>query len=140
MDILSIVGSIFTPVVNYFNRRQELKSQEHQADLQVKQALTERQIELIKAGQLADMNWEMEFARQAGSSWKDEFELLIISIPMVMCFVPGMDVYVFKGFEAISKTPAWFQFLVMSIYLANYGIRFWRKTQYDTDEASNPIK
>lgn len=130
--IYDVLTSIFKPVGDYFNRKQEIKAQEHENQIKVLEAQGERQAQLMKDGLTADAAWEMEFARQAGSSWKDEYELLVVSVPTIMCFVPGWDVYVAKGFASLSATPAWFQFVLVSIFLANYGIRYWRKTQSDT--------
>lgn len=132
MGILNILGTILQPIGTYFTRRAELKTEEHKADLAIAQATGERQAELIKTGLAADAAWEMEFARQAGSSWKDEYELLLLSIPLIMCFVPGWDNYVKLGFEALAKTPLWYQSVLVTIFLANYGIRNWRRTISDT--------
>lgn len=132
MGIAAIVTGALKPIGDFFNRRQEIKAAEHQAKIEVVKATGERQAQLIKDGLTADMNWEMAFANQAATSWKDEFELIVITVPLILCFIPGMDVYVHAGFAALSKTPSWYMFLVMCIYLANYGIRYWRKTQSDT--------
>lgn len=127
----SIVGSLTGPIVTYLTRRAELKAQAHQNDLELLKAQGERQSALTAQGLTADAAWEQEFARQAATSWKDEFELVVLSIPLVMCFTPWAYI-VKRGFDAIGQTPRWFQFLVVCIYLANYGIRYWRKTQSDT--------
>lgn len=131
-----ILGAITGPVATYFTRRAELKAQAHANDIALLEAQGSRQAALALQGLTADAAWEQEFARQAGQSWKDEFELIVLSAPLVMCFwnnswIDGPKI-VKAGFDAISSTPSWFQFLVVSIYLANYGIRYWRKTQSDT--------
>lgn len=138
---MSILGTIFGKiigegvggkVVDYFTRKAELKAQERQEEAAIRRAQTERQIELIKTGLTADMNWEMEFARQAQSSWKDEYTLLVTSIPAILSFIPGGSVYVQQGFEALGQTPLWYQILLSSMFLATIGVRYWRKTQSDT--------
>lgn len=96
-------------------------------------AQLDRQIQLQREGLTADANWEMEFARQAASSWKDEYTLIVVSIPAVLSFVPGCDVYVARGFEALSKTPLWYQGMLITLFFATVGIRYWRRTQYDTE-------
>ena len=126
------MGGVLKPVGDYLNRRQDIKAQEHQNTVELLKAQGERQAQLARDGLTADAAWEQEFARQAAGSWKDEFELIVISIPLLMCFHHKGAALVQAGFEAINKTPAWFQFLTVSIYLANYGIRYWRKTQSDT--------
>lgn len=131
-----LIGGLTGPVATYFTRRAELSAQSHQNDVDLLKAQGERQASLYSQGLAADASWEQEFARQAGTSWKDEYELLVLSVPMMLCFVHtswlnGPQI-VKAGFDAISSTPSWFQFLVVTIYLANYGIRYWRKTQSDT--------
>lgn len=130
--VLDVLGVVFKPIADYFVRRQEIKAVEHQVQLDTIKAQGERQAEAFRTGLAADAAWEMTFAQQAGNSWKDEFELIVLSAPLVMCFIPGLDVYVKKGFEAISSTPIWFQSIVVTIYLANYGIRNYRRTISDT--------
>jgi len=136
MSFLSIVGSLLTgvpqAVADYFNTKQVLEAQEAQRKMEYEDAVHKRKIELITAGLAADMNWEMEFARQAGSSWKDEYTLLVVSIPLVLAFIPGLDVYVKAGFESFSATPLWYQIMVQVLFYATYGIRFWRRNQSDT--------
>jgi len=61
------------------------------------------------------------------SGWKDEFVLLLISIPMVLSFIPATVTYVENGFKALALTPDWYQWLILSIFAAVYGIRVWRR-------------
>ena len=136
MKFLDLLAGVPPAVATYFTRKAELKAQAHQNQVELLKAQGERQAQLASQGLTADAAWEQEFARQASSSWKDEFELIVISAPLMLCFLQNSWIdgpkIVKAGFDAISSTPHWFQFLVVSIYLANYGIRYWRKTQSDT--------
>jgi hypothetical protein len=127
------------PVADYFKRRAELKVEQakFESEARIKDhelllAQKTRQIELVSQGLTADANWEMEFARQAASSWKDEYTLIVVSMPAVMAFIPGLDIYVLKGFAALAKTPVWYQIMLVSLFFATVGIRYWRRTQSDT--------
>lgn len=133
---LNLLNGIPQAIATYITRRAELKAQDHANELELVKAQGQRQAALVSQGLTADAAWEQAFAEQARTSWKDEFELLVLSLPLFLCFVhtswlDGPEI-VKRGFDSISQTPAWFQFLVVSIYLANYGIRYWRKTQSDT--------
>jgi hypothetical protein len=132
MGLGDIVSGLFKPIGDYFVRRQEIKADDRQQERAIKKALTERQIDLIDKGLTADMSWEMEFAKQAGSSWKDEYTLIVVSIPLVMAFIPGFAPFVMAGFTAFAATPLWYQVMVQVIFYATYGIRFWRRSQSDT--------
>ena len=140
MGVLSdIVSGIGKPVSDYFNRRQELKAEQYKLDSEervkmheLKMAEMDRHIELKRQGLTADLNWEMEFARQASSSWKDEYTLIVVSIPAVLAFIPGGSDIVSHGFDALEKTPGWYQLLLLTLFMATVGIRYWRRTQSDT--------
>lgn len=130
------LGAVLKPVGDYFTRRSELKAAARQQEAAIQQALAERKIDLIREGLTADMNWEMEFAQQARTSWKDEYTLLVVSIPAVLAFMrtPWFDgpAIVRDGFSALSETPLWYQGLLLTMFLATVGIRYWRRTQSDT--------
>ena len=81
--------------------------------------------ELIQQGQQMDNAWELEQIKNSG--WKDEFVLLLLSIPLVMSFIPKMQPYVVEGFAALSTTPEWYQWLILAVFTAVYGIRVWRR-------------
>jgi hypothetical protein len=128
--LIQLLGSASTAVANYFTRRAEIKAQDRQQERALKQALVERQIELIKEGLHADASWELEQIKNSG--WKDEYVLIVLSIPLTMCFVPGLDGYVLRGFKVLSQTPDWYQWLVVIIFAAIYGIRLYRRQLSDT--------
>lgn len=140
MGVLSdIVGGITKPLGDWAARREERKALERQLAAQermkkheLEMARADRMIELQSQGLTADMNWEMEFARQAQASWKDEYTLLVVSVPAVLAFVPGGAPIVAAGFAALATTPLWYQGMLASLFFATVGIRYWRRTQSDT--------
>lgn len=73
----------------------------------------------------ADAAWEQ--ASILNSGWKDEYVLLLLSIPYVLVFVPPMSQYVLSGFEVLDQTPEWYRWLTLMIFAATYGIRLWRR-------------
>ncbi len=77
---------------------------------------------------------------QAG--WKDEFIVLIWSIPVILSFVPGMQPYVEQGFKNLSAAPEWYLVGWVSISLAIYGLKpatkqlvRWRKDKQGVDSS-----
>jgi hypothetical protein len=132
MNLLSLLGSLPQLLADIYKQRQEIKAKEREREFELQEAIHKRRVELIAQGLAADANWEMEFARQAATSWKDEYTLIVISIPALLCFIPGMDTYVKAGFSALNETPAWYQITFLSLFLATVGIRYWRRTQSDT--------
>jgi hypothetical protein len=132
MNVLAILGKVPELIGNYITKRMEIKAAQVQGEQAIKKALLERQLVLIQEGLHADMQWEMEMAKQAASSWKDEYVLILVSIPAVLAFIPGAAPVVADGFDAIDKMPRWYQIVFVSVLLATYGIRWWRRSQSDT--------
>lgn len=57
------------------------------------------------------------------SGWKDEFVVLIWSMPAIMAFVPGLQEYSEVGFANLAQAPEWYIVGWVSISLAIYGIK-----------------
>jgi len=132
MNWLSLITGIPEQIGQYFRERQSQKSAERLRKMEFDDAIHKRKLDLVSQGLTADMNWEMEFARQAQTTWKDEYTLIVISIPAVMAFIPALAPYVKDGFAAIAETPLWYQTVFISLFLATVGIRWFRRSQSDT--------
>jgi len=128
--ISGLASGIISPITNAITRKQELNAAQHQADLAAVVAQGQRQADLIKQGMSDDAQWELE-SLKAGAGWARNFELYVLSIPAILCFTPWAYI-VKEGFNALSGTPTWFQTAFLTIYLANYGIRLWRRNQSDS--------
>lgn len=126
---------IAEPVATYFTRKAELSAAKHEAKLKFETAKGERQARLIEAGLAADATWEIEQIKNSG--WKDEYVLIILSIPSILSFIKlgSFDgaAIVATGFSALQGTPEWYRWLIMLVFTAVYGIRLWRRQQYDTE-------
>lgn len=129
--ISSAVTGLVSPITTMITNKAQINEAQHAADLAAVKAQGDRQVQLITSGLAADANWEMESLR-CGQGWMRNFELYVISIPAIMCFVPQCQSLVKAGFEALQQTPTWFQTVFITLYLANYGIRLWRRQQSDT--------
>ena len=126
MSILgSVLGSLGGKVVEAIDSRGQRKHEQKVQALELEKIRHEKQIELIHSGQKLDNAWELEQIKNSG--WKDEFVLLLLSIPLIMSFIPEMQPYVVDGFAALSTTPDWYQWLILSVFAAIYGIRIWRR-------------
>jgi hypothetical protein len=129
MTFSDIISGIVKPIGSYFEKRQEIKAHDRQQERAIQAATVERQIELIKQGLTGDMQWELEQIKNSG--WKDEWILGLLSIPLILVFIPKTAPYVLQGFQILEQTPEWYRWLVMLIFTAVYGIRLWRR-QADT--------
>jgi hypothetical protein len=131
MSVLTtVVGAITKPIADGVQGYLEIRSKERLRKLELEDAIHTRKVELIKQGLAADATWELEQIRNSG--WKDEYVLGVLSIPLVGCFIPPIADDILRGFEVLSQTPSWFQWLVLVVFTAIYGIRIYRREQSDT--------
>ena len=121
----SVLGNLGGKVVEAIDSRGQRKHEQKVQALELEKLRHSKQIELIQQGQQMDNAWELEQIKNSG--WKDEFVLLLLSIPLVMSFIPKMQPYVVEGFAALSTTPEWYQWLILAVFTAVYGIRVWRR-------------
>ena len=111
---VGLVTSIFSNWMDNKKIKQQGKLEITQAKIEAKKRMIDNQFQM-DANAADDMRY----------SWKDEFLVLLLSIPVVMCFVPGLAPYVTKGFEVLKDTPEWYQYSFLGIIAATFGLRAW---------------
>ena len=122
IPLIPIVTSIFSIGADWLKGRKELKAVELEGKIALSKAKTEATIALMANKQAADVAWENLSITNSG--WKDEWFTILLSIPMVMCFIPGLDVYVEAGFNALNaSTPEWYQWAFLVAVGSSFGVR-----------------
>jgi uncharacterized membrane protein len=114
--IFGIAGNWLKGMTARRNKKIEHKTKMAEMKLQLKEKVMIAQV-------TAEIDLDKINTESMASSWKDEFLLLLFSIPVVMCFIPGLAVYVTAGFIALSGTPVWYQVIFVVIALTVYGHR-----------------
>ena len=89
----------------------------------VKAAKAEAEAKVIVKSSEDLATWEKIQAKNSGDSWKDEYWTVVLSIPLMLCFIPHVSEYVTLGFESLHKTPDWYQYLIGAAILSSFGIR-----------------
>lgn len=123
--IATLTGQTVGAVVEHLNLKRKLK-----ADIELEKLRGKAEYERAKSTRASesegrDHEWELESIRNSG--WKDEWVLVVLSIPMIGAFIPGVQPYIVQGFVALESTPLWYRVTVGSIYLATFGLRMWRR-------------
>lgn len=70
------------------------------------------QAEIENAGKVID-----------NAGWKDEFVVLVWSVPAIMAFIPGLHEHSSAGFNNLAQAPEWYIVGWVSISMAIYGIK-----------------
>ena len=119
--ILEILKLVASPVVDYVKGRQEIKKQKAESDQKIAQAKTAATVKRIEQGDQAAINMDAITVQDRGM--KDELLLIIIIIPLIMCFVPSWVEYAAAGFNALINVPEWYKWLLLGVYIDTFGFR-----------------
>ncbi len=93
-----------------------------------KRIRTQAKIELEHKRLTADIDWDMAQVEASAHSWKDEFWTILLAIPMIMAFIPGLTEYVAAGFRVLrDDTPEWYKAAVGVAIAAAFGVRQFSK-------------
>lgn len=122
IPVIPIITSILSIGKEWLNGRSQLKAVELENKIKLAQAKTEAQIALMANKQAADVAWENLSITNSG--WKDEWFTILLSIPMVLCFIPGGAAYVEAGFNALNaSTPDWYQYAFLVAVASSFGFK-----------------
>lgn len=117
----SIVSKVVDWVSDWFTTRRETKKAEAEMKMKLAEAKTQAQIDLYKTGLVGDIAWEKN--AQDNSGWKDEMLVIVFSLPLIGGFIPGLDVYIDRGFHAFDNMPDWYQASIGVIVASVFGVR-----------------
>ena len=132
--IATLTGQTVGAVVEHLNLKRKLKAEIELEKLRGKAEYERAKSQRASESEGRDHEWELESLRNSG--WKDEWVLLVLSIPMILSFIPATVGYVVAGFGALESTPLWYRVTVASVYLATFGLRLWRR---DVSAGTNVI-
>jgi len=117
-------GAIVNGVSNYFTTKQEIKKVEVEANKEVIVARAKATINRLQRESEQDFDLNRMAVENMKNSWKDDFILIIITMPFIMLFIPEYQAIAINGLEAMDiNTPIWYQIMVISIFLSIYGLR-----------------
>ena len=99
----------------------QIEKQKAKATLAQTKAAAEA--EIMKTAATHDSKWEIIMAQGTQNSWKDELVTVVILIPTILVFIPGMEDIVKNGFERLNELPEWYTYLLFLTVSAALGIR-----------------
>lgn len=68
-------------------------------------------------------NWDEIQAQNSGTSWKDEWFTILLSIPLIGAFYPPALPAVQAGFAALNAMPEFYQYMLFLAVGASFGYR-----------------
>lgn len=115
-----IIGAVSGIASTYLEGRQEVAKNK----AVVAKAKAEAEAKVMVSAATSTAEWEKIMAQNSGGSWKDEFFSIILAIPLVMSFIPGLEGVVAHGFEQLDKAPDWYHWILLTAISASFGARY----------------
>lgn len=115
------VQGLIAPVTTIIEGWQKRAQTKLDADIAIAQAKANANIKAMETAQQGDIAWENTSINNSG--WKDEWFTIVLSIPAILCFVPGLAKYVQQGFAALVGTPEWYQWAFLVAVASSFGYK-----------------
>ena len=123
-----VVNNVFgKPIADWSHRKtikaaSKIKVAETLALVEVTKA--ESALEMAKTGQLIEAGYDKRAQDAMKFTWKDEFLLIILVTPAIMCFIPGAQIYAREGFKIFGTLPMFYKILFVAVYASVFGLRW----------------
>ena len=115
--------ALIGPIANITGSWMDGKVEQTKANAKTKVAKAVAEAAIMEKKATGEIDWDIEMARSSTSSWKDEWLVVLFSIPLILAFIPGMEDVVQNGFEQLNKMPEWYQYSLGVIVAASFGVR-----------------
>ena len=115
--------ALISPIASLAGTWLEGKVETKKAETASKVAIAKAEATIMEKKATGEIDWDLEAIKGSQSSWKDEWLTIIFSIPLVMCFIPGMEEIVSNGFARLNELPEWYQYTLGVIVAASFGVR-----------------
>lgn len=124
---MSWIMNIFKPVADVVNKWQDGRQKKAERKDRILEAEAVGRIALINKYADGDSNADLEAMRQMQYSWKDEYLTIVFTLPLLASFIPHEEVQaaIKQGWITIALAPEWYQWCLVGIVIATFGLRAW---------------
>tara|TARA_R100000329_G_scaffold16597_1_gene16873 strand:- start:192 stop:575 length:384 start_codon:yes stop_codon:yes gene_type:complete len=111
------------PIADLAGTWLEGKVEKTKAETGAKVARAKAEATIMEKKATGELDWDLEMAKGSQSSWKDEWLVILFSVPLILAFIPGMEGVVANGFQQLETMPQWYQYSLGVIVAASFGVR-----------------
>ena len=102
-----MIQALIGPLANLAGTWVQNKVEKTKADGLAKVAEAKARATVAEKVAAGEIEWEGKMADATNDSWKDEFALVVLLLPAILVFIPGMRDYVKEGVEILATLPDW---------------------------------
>lgn len=117
-------GLLINGISKAFSSWQDGRNQINQKKLDVKLAKLQAEETRWMAQAHTEAEWDLEALRQSQYSWKDEWLLLILTLPFIGSFIPNVQDHIQRGWLYVKTAPEWYQIAFLGVVAASFGLRW----------------
>ena len=121
LNVINTAGGIF-------GKWQERKTIKAQGKVDIEKAVVAGKIKQVQSMTDSEAKYDIVAAEGMKHSWKDEWFTVLLSIPVIMCFIPypPLQDQVRVGFLILKEhTPEWYQYCFIGAIVASFGLKTW---------------
>ena len=122
-----MIGQLIGPIANLAGGWLQGKADAQAAAANLKLVEAEAKATIMKSAATSEAEWEKLMAQGTQNSWKDEYLVLLFSIPLILAFVPGAEGIVDRGFEQLHKAPDWYFYSLGIAISASFGVKGYKQ-------------
>ncbi len=115
--------ALIGPIANIAGSWMDGKVEQTKAKAATNVAKAKAEAVIMEKKATGEIDWDLEMAKGSHSSWKDEWLVILFSIPLILAFIPGMEGIVANGFQQLEQMPQWYQYSLGTIVAASFGTR-----------------
>ena len=123
----TMIGQILGPVAGLASSWLDAKTTKQAAEAKLKLTEAEAKAKILLSEKTSVADWERIMAENSKSSWKDEFFVIVLSIPLILAFIPGAEGLVDRGFEQLHKAPDWYFYSLGIAISASFGVKGYKQ-------------
>ena len=118
-----MIGAFIGPIANLAGTFLQGRLERAKANTEMKVAEAKARATVMEKQATGEIDWDLEAIRGARNSWKDEWLVILFSVPLILAFVPGMELVVLNGFSVLNQMPEWYQYSLCVIVASSFGVR-----------------
>lgn len=128
LQFIPVIGSLISTIGGVFEKWQERKLVKAAGKVEVEKAVVKGKVKHAQTLAEGEIEYDKIAAEGMKHSWKDEWFTILLSVPVIMCFIPypPLQAQVAEGFKILTEnTPEWYQYCFIGAIVASFGLRGW---------------
>lgn len=114
----------------FMKSRQEIKAKQQERQDRIQEAATQAAEKRITEGNASAAELDALSIKSRG--WKDEYLMILTTLPLFLAFVPEWALYVEAGFSALQNSvPEYYWYALAMIYIDTFGFRRMVRTAFE---------